>query len=144
MVVIDTNVLIYAASSSEPEREGCLEFLEARRRGVSPWFMTWSIVYEFLRVSTHRRVWPNPWPANKALDFVGALLESESLQMLMETPRHSEILASVVRDVPLVAGNFVHDAHIATLMREHGVRTIATRDTGFHRFPFLDVLDPLV
>jgi predicted nucleic acid-binding protein len=34
------------------------------------------------------------------------------------------------------------DAHTAILMREHG-RTIYTRDTDFHRFPFLDVIDPL-
>lgn len=26
---------------------------------------------------------------------------------------------------------------------EHGIRRIYTRDTDFHRFPFLDVIDPL-
>jgi len=29
------------------------------------------------------------------------------------------------------------------LMREHGVRQICTRDADFHRFRFLDVMDPL-
>ena len=29
------------------------------------------------------------------------------------------------------------------LMREHGIRQICTRDTDFHRFPFLQVIDPL-
>lgn len=28
-------------------------------------------------------------------------------------------------------------------MREHGVSRICTRDTDFHRFPFLSVVDPL-
>ena len=28
-------------------------------------------------------------------------------------------------------------------MREHGVRRIYTRDTDFHRLPFLEVVDPL-
>jgi predicted nucleic acid-binding protein len=28
-------------------------------------------------------------------------------------------------------------------MREHGVGRIVTRDRDFHRFGFLDVLDPL-
>jgi predicted nucleic acid-binding protein len=28
-------------------------------------------------------------------------------------------------------------------MREHGIRRLYTRDTDFHRFPFLDVIDPL-
>ena len=31
----------------------------------------------------------------------------------------------------------------AVLMREHGVSRICTRDTDFHRFPFLSVVDPL-
>jgi predicted nucleic acid-binding protein len=30
----------------------------------------------------------------------------------------------------------MHDAHTAVLMREHGIRTIFTRDSDFHRFPF--------
>ena len=28
-------------------------------------------------------------------------------------------------------------------MREHGIRSIMTRDTDFHRFKFLEVFDPL-
>ena len=32
--------------------------------------------------------------------------------------------------------------HLATLMRENGVRILYTRDRGFRRFDFLDVRDP--
>jgi hypothetical protein len=32
-------------------------------------------------------------------------------------------------------------SHTAILMREHGIREIYTRDTDFHRFPFLRVVD---
>lgn len=45
-----------------------------------------------------------------------------------------------VRDV---RGNRVHDAHTAILIREHGIREIYTRDTDFHRFSFLRVVDHL-
>ena len=44
--------------------------------------------------------------------------------------------------VPQLGGNIVHDAPTATLMREHGIRRIYARDTDFHRFPFLEVIDP--
>jgi predicted nucleic acid-binding protein len=37
----------------------------------------------------------------------------------------------------------VHDLHTAVLLREHGVGRICTRDADFHRFPFLNVIDPL-
>jgi uncharacterized protein len=40
-------------------------------------------------------------------------------------------------------GNLLHDTHTVVLMREHGIRRIYTRDQDFHRFPFIEVLDPL-
>ena len=39
-------------------------------------------------------------------------------------------------------GNLVPDAHLASLLRQHGVRTLYTVDRDFRRFPFLDVRDP--
>src|SRR5215470_19738759 len=39
-------------------------------------------------------------------------------------------------------GNDVPDAHLATLMRQNGVRVIYTRDRGFRRFPDIDAVDP--
>jgi predicted nucleic acid-binding protein len=32
-----------------------------------------------------------------------------------------------------LSGNLAHDA---VVMREHGIRRVYTRDTGFHRFPW--------
>jgi predicted nucleic acid-binding protein len=43
-----------------------------------------------------------------------------------------------------VRGNLVPDAHLAALLRQHGVRRLYTADTDFHRFPFLEVSDPFV
>jgi predicted nucleic acid-binding protein len=39
-------------------------------------------------------------------------------------------------------GNDVPDAHIAALMRQHGVRLIYTRDRDFRRFDGIDARDP--
>ena len=36
-----------------------------------------------------------------------------------------------------------NDAHTAALMREHGVRVVYTRHADFHRFPGIEVRDPL-
>jgi predicted nucleic acid-binding protein len=64
--------------------------------------------------------------------------------MLVATDRHGEVASEVVGELPHLAGNIMHDAETAILMREHGVRRIYTRDTDFHRFPFLEVIDPTV
>ena len=62
----------------------------------------------------------------------------------MSSPaRHEALLVETVGAVPGIHGSFFHDLHTAVLMREHGIRRICTRDTDFHRFPFLEPLDPL-
>ncbi|MCH8883417.1 MAG: hypothetical protein IIA41_07965 [SAR324 cluster bacterium] len=48
------------------------------------------------------------------------------------------------RIMPRLVGNLMHDTQTAVLMREHGIRRICTRDTDFHRFPFVEPIDPLV
>jgi uncharacterized protein len=62
--------------------------------------------------------------------------------VLAHTPRHAEIAAEVFRELPQPRGTVVHGAHIAILVREHGLRRIYPRDADFRRFPFLEVVDP--
>ena len=94
-------------------------------------------------MTTHPRVMLRPWTASTAWKFVVALLASPGLDLLVATPRHADVAADVIAEMPELAGNLVHDAHTAILMREHGVRQICTRDADFHRFRFLEVIDPL-
>jgi uncharacterized protein len=105
--------------------------------------VTWSILYEFIRVTTHARVLRKPWTAPQAMTFVSALLGSPGLGVLVATDRHARVAAEVVTELPWLAGNLIHDAQTAILMREHGVSRICTRDADFHRFPFVEVVDPL-
>lgn len=143
MFVVDTNILVYAADEDAPAHGVCRELLEQWRRQQSVWYTTWGVVYEFLRIVTHPRVLRMPWTSSKAWSFVDAMLGSAALSLLVETDRHAAVVAQVLREVPQLGGNLMHDAHTAVLMREHGIRQIYTRDTDFHRFPFLEVIDPL-
>jgi predicted nucleic acid-binding protein len=63
--------------------------------------------------------------------------------VLQPTQRHTAVLAQTLSELPDLRGNLMHDLHTAVLMREHGVSRICTRDTDFHRFTFLTVVDPL-
>jgi toxin-antitoxin system PIN domain toxin len=141
--VVDTNVLVYAADLSAPESSRCRELLLEWRAQASPWYLAWGAIYEFLRVVTHPRVFRSPWLPTDAWRFVEALLAAPTLELLVETDRHARVLASLVATVPQLTGNLLHDAHTAALMNEHGVRTIYTRDVDFHRFPGIQVIDPL-
>jgi len=140
--VVDTNILVYAADEESPLHGACREMIATARGRAAAWYLTWSICYEFMRVTTHPRVFRRPWPLAQAWSFVSALLSSPSLGVLVPTERHAAVVAEVVTDLPAIAGNLLHDMHTAVLMLEHGIRTIYTRDTDFHRFPFLDPIDP--
>lgn len=143
MFVVDTNILIYAADADSPHHAPCRLWLDRQRARPDAWYTTWPIVYEFLRVTTHPRVMRRPWQLSLAWAFVTALLASPGLSVLTPTHRHAEVATELMHELPDISGNIVHDAHTAILMREHGVRRICTRDTDFHRFPFLEVVDPL-
>lgn len=143
MFAVDTNILVYAANANAPEHPRCSERLAAWIAQPGPWYTTWSVLYEFLRVATHPRVHARPLATAEAWRFVEALLASPSLCILDHTPRHAAVAAQTLAEVPGLRGNLLHDAHIAALMREHGISRIYTRDGDFHRFPFLTVLDPL-
>ena len=99
--------------------------------------------YEFLRVSTHPRVFRAPWTPPGARSFIGRILTSPGVGLLLPTRRHAAVLEQTVRELPDIRGNQMHEMHTAVLMREHGVSRICTRDTDFDRFPFLRVVDPL-
>ena len=57
---------------------------------------------------------------------MSALRESAGLIMLSRAHRHGSVLTEVVGEVPLLAGNLMHDTETAVPMREHGVRRICT------------------
>lgn len=143
MFVVDTNILLYAADQNAEAHRICRQRIEEWRRQPTPWFLTWGICYEFLRVSTHPRVFRKPWSAGAAWAFIEAVIVSPGLTMLTATPRHAAVLQQTLDELPDLRGNLMHDLHTVVLMREHGIGRIVTRDTDFVRFPFLSVIDPL-
>ena len=143
LLVVDTNVLVYAADADSPFHQPCRSWIEKQRALPDAWYVTWSILYEFLRVTTHPRVMRRPFRAADSWRFVTTLLASPGLGVLVATQRHADVAGLVLSELPYLGGNLMHDAHTAILMREHGVRRICTRDTDFARFPFLEMVDPL-
>ena len=144
MLIVDTNILVYAANVKSSFHASASAWLERQRGRPDAWYTTWGILYEVLRVTTHAQVLERPFTVAEAWSFISTLLSSPGLGVLAATERHAQIVTQVIGELPFLAGNILHDAHTAILMREHGIRRICTRDTDFHRFPFLEVVDPFV
>lgn len=142
MIVVDTNILVDAVNTDSPFHSASYAFLRRQRPRPDVWFATWPIIYEFLRVATHLRVLPSPLTAKHAWEFITALLASPGFSVLTPTLRHADVAGEVLAEMPHLSGNIFHDAHTAILMRVHGISRIVTRYADFHRFRFLDVIDP--
>jgi len=143
MFVVDTNLLLYAANPDAADHARARALLDECRAGSRSWFLTWGIIYEFLRVSTHGRVFPQPLTLGQAATWVSLLLASPRAGILVPSDRHAAVLAALANEFPRLRGNIIHDLSTVALMREHGVTEIRTADTDFHQFGFLNVVNPL-
>jgi toxin-antitoxin system PIN domain toxin len=146
VIGVDTNIVVYASDEFAPEHAACRRLLLGVRTSpdmpAEPLCIPWSVIYEYLRVVTHLRTLRQPWSMPEAWAFVTVLLRSPHITMLAAGPGHAAAAARML-NAPGVRGNLVHDAHIAAVLAEHGVRRIYTRDQDFRRFPGLEVVDPL-
>ena len=145
MILIDTNVLVYATMPGFPEHEQTRELLAEIVAGRVHHCLTWINIFEYLRIVTHRRlVRPAPLALEKALENMRGLIAQPRISRIDPGAQHLEIFAQICREAYPVGGNFVHDCRVAAVMRENGVDRILTRDTSFRRIPGITVLDPLV
>ena len=143
MIALDTNILVYARREETPFHRQAYKLLKGIASGENPWALPWPCVYEFLRVVTHPRVFDPPTPLEDAIEDLEFLFQSPSLVLLGEGPAHATHLSRVIREGQ-ASGNLAHDAHIAALVMEHGVRELWTIDRDFTRFPGLRIRNPFV
>jgi toxin-antitoxin system PIN domain toxin len=141
VIALDTNILVHARREELAHHARARDLLVRLAEGDDAWALPWPCVYEFLRVITHSRVFDPPTPFDAALEDLEALFASPSLVLLGEGSTHPAHLRRITTG-GRVAGNLVHDAHIAALALEHGVRELWTLDRDFARFPELTMRNP--
>jgi toxin-antitoxin system PIN domain toxin len=138
---VDVNVLLYASDSSSPVHDIARRFLERAAAGGDLLCLGWPTVMSYLRMATHPRIFAAPLAPSEALGNVQALAGLPHVRLLAEEPGFLEVYRDVTNAFP-VRGNLVPDAHLASLLKQHGVRTLFSRDTDFRKFGFLDLRDP--
>jgi uncharacterized protein len=114
-----------------------------RQEGLGTWAIPWPCLHEFLSIVTRQRVFSPPTPLSTALEVVDAWLESPTLVLLAESEQHWPGLRTSL-STSQVTGARIHDARIAALRHQHGVRELWSADRDFSRFPNLTVVNPVV
>ncbi len=143
MIALDTNILVYSHRRDSPFCPAALECVRELAEQPAAWAIPWPCIHEFLAIATHPRIYDPPTSLQKALEQVDAWLESPSLVLIGETPPHWPTLRRLL-EVGDVRGPRVHDAKVAALCLQHGVRELWTADRDFGRFPQLRTRNPLL
>ena len=95
----------------------------------------------YLRVATHPAIFDHPLSPHEAARNLDALFRRPRVRLLTEDEGFWDVYREVTNDL-VVRGNLVTDAHLAALLRQHGVRRLYTNDADFRKFRFLDVRNP--
>ena len=141
MVTIDTNILVYAHREEFTVHSKAKKFLIEMNQSYDPWVLLWPCLYEFMRVITHPKLFHPPTPVDLGLAAVDFLYNS-CTAVLGETEQHPHWFKLMISQTQC-KGNHVFDAHIAALMREHGIDKIMTTDKDFYQFKGIEVINPL-
>jgi toxin-antitoxin system PIN domain toxin len=143
LIAVDTNILVYAHREDSEWHDAAYARLAELAEGRATWAIPWPCVHEFLAVVTHRRIFSPPTPLEAALDQADAWFESPSLVMFAESNGYWSGLRQLLKR-GRVAGRRVHDARVAAICAQHGVRTIWSADRDFGRFPGIEAINPLL
>lgn len=137
---VDTNVLVYASNEADPVHGPARTLVERLAAGPDLVYLFWPALMGYLRIVTHPGVLPRPLSLGDAISNVTALLSLAHVRAPGESDAFWDAFRTTAGDQ--LRGNDVPDAHLAALMREHGVTTIYTHDRGYRRFDGIQVRDP--
>ncbi|MBI4468141.1 MAG: type II toxin-antitoxin system VapC family toxin [Acidobacteria bacterium] len=141
MIVVDVNLLLYAYNASAEQHRRARAWLEETLSGQEPMALSWVVILAFLRLSTNRRIFPNPLSMREADDIVDNWLRRSQVLVLNPSERHWQLLRETMSEGK-VSGALITDAHLAALTVEHGA-TLYTTDRDFARFSKLRFRNPL-
>ena len=141
MILVDSNLLIYATDADSPHHARARPWVEELVSSATPVGLAWIVILGFLRVTTRAGVLRRPFTPAEAIAFIDEWLEQPYVSVLGPGEHHWPILRNLLKATG-TAGNLVPDAHLAALAIEHGC-ALYSADNDFKRFPGVEHVNPL-
>ena len=143
MIAVDANILIYAHRTESPFYKIASGRLRELAEGRSAWAIPWPCLHEFYGIVTHPNRYLPPSTPAQAAKQMSLWMGSPALRLIGETQSHWPTMQDLLIASD-VKGSLVHDARIAAICVQHGVREFWTADRDFSRFPALNCRNPLL
>lgn len=143
MMLVDTNLLIYAAFRDAPEHRQARTWLERQlAQSDGRVVLCWPVLYAFVRLITSARVFgQHALSVKDGWAVAEAHLGQPGVRLVSAGAGHQAIAIELAQ-TPGLRSDDVPDIEIAALAIEHGL-VLASHDRGFRRFGGVRVIDPL-
>jgi toxin-antitoxin system PIN domain toxin len=132
VILVDANLLVYAANHAAPEHERARPWLDLHLSGTARIGLPWPSLRAFVRIVSNPAILRNPVTPGEAWRQVKDWLECEAAWIPLPGARHADILGALLDDA-MMASRLAPDAHLAALAIEHGL-TLCSTDGDFARF----------
>lgn len=142
MILVDANLLVYAANRSAPEHGPARKWLDDRLSGSAAVGLPWASLLGFIRLASNPAVVRNPVTPTAAMGQVEEWLACAPAWIPQPGLEHAAILGRLLTS-QLMTSRLVPDAHLAALAIEHGL-TLCSADGDFVKFAGLRWNNPLV
>lgn len=141
MIIPDANLLLYAYDSDSPFHRAASRWWSGLLSRPEPVGLSPVVVFGFLRLATHPKVFDRPMTVAEATARISTWLGRPNVRVLYPGP---EYLPSVCQLLAAAgtAGNLVTDAQIAALALEYDAE-VHSADTDFARFAGVRWINPL-
>jgi len=142
VILVDVNLLFYAANRDSPHNAAARNWLEKQLSGVERVGLAWPTLLAFVRLSSNARATSSAISPAEAWSFIETQWLSRPNVWIPEpTPSHVSILRFLFSNWGTTHQK-VSDAELAATAIEHGL-TLCSADSGFAAVPGLQWTNPL-
>ncbi|MBA3351522.1 MAG: type II toxin-antitoxin system VapC family toxin [Blastocatellia bacterium] len=141
MILVDTNLLLYAEDSLSEHHAAAREWWDEQLSGSAPVALCWPVLSGFIRIGTNARLHRRPLTLKEATARVESWLQQPCARLVQATDEHWKCFQRMLH-AGNATGNLVSDAHLAALAFEHNCILHST-DSDFARFPGLKWRNPI-
>jgi toxin-antitoxin system PIN domain toxin len=141
MILPDANLLLYACDQSSPFHPKAAVWCENIMCSSSPVILLPVVVFGFVRISTHPRIFTDPLSVAEASAHVRSWLSRKQVRLHDMLPEDVETALTLLESAG-TAGNLTTDAQIAAVARRLDAE-VHTADLDFGRFAGVRFINPL-
>jgi toxin-antitoxin system PIN domain toxin len=140
---LDVNLLLYSSDRSSPFHSRARNFLKSCAVNDEPLYLCYLTLMSYIRMATHSRIFTNPLTPAEAMANVETLAALPQARLVSEGEGFLDLYKEVTKEV-VVRANLVPDAHLWSVLRQHGVSTLYTANVDdFRKLGCPDPRNPL-